>query len=144
MFQLFYCNLIVSLLGFGAGHSDGSWNRELSRILGINTVPSVVGIINGRVHHFSGEYTLKNLKEFVRKLIPVKTVVEVDESNLNTTLHQTIIDNKVLALFVHSSNQLTLRYQMPCFQMSNFIRCSSINTSIYEKKLFYDFNLVIY
>ena len=63
--------------GFGAGHSDASWNRELAKTLGISTVPSIVGIINGRVVHFRGDYTLKNLKEFVRKLIPARITVEV-------------------------------------------------------------------
>ena len=64
-------------LGFGVGHSDASWNRELSRNLGINQVPSIVGIINGRIHHFRGEFSLKNLREFARKLMPPKVVIEV-------------------------------------------------------------------
>jgi DnaJ homolog subfamily C member 16 len=32
-------------IGFGAGHSDASWNRELAKVLGINTVPSICGIL---------------------------------------------------------------------------------------------------
>lgn len=110
-------------IGFGAGHSDASWNRELSKALGINTVPSIVGVINGRVYHFRGEYTLKNLREFIRKLIPAKLIIQVDQSNFNTTLYDAIAENKVLAVFGSFSSQVTLRYQMPCYIMSNNIKC---------------------
>ena len=118
--------------GFGAGHSDASWNRELSRVLGINTVPSIVGVVNGRVHHFRGELTIKVLREFARKLITARTVSEVPRANLNATMAQAIAENKVFALFVATSNsgQLTLRYQVPCLQMINFIKCSYIKSSM--------------
>jgi energy-converting hydrogenase Eha subunit F len=68
---------IIYKSGIGAGHSDASWNRELSRNLGISTVPTIVGIINEKVYYFRGEYTLKNMKEFVRRLIPSKLIIEV-------------------------------------------------------------------
>ena len=67
----------IKNIGFGAGHSDASWNRELSKNLGINTVPSITGIVNGRIHHFRGEISLKNLREFARRLIPAKLTTEV-------------------------------------------------------------------
>lgn len=116
----------VKNIGFGAGHSDASWNRELSKTLGISTVPSIVGIVNFKVYHFSGEYNLKNLREFVRKLIPAKLITEVNYQNFNQTLRETIDENKVFALFASHSNQLTLRYQMPCLQMTVNIKCASI------------------
>lgn len=99
-------------------------------MLGISNVPSIVGIINGRIHHFRGEFNIKNLRDFVRKLIPTKTVTEVNEMNLNYTLAQTIAENKVFALFVSNANQLTLRYQVPCFQMINFMKCAYIKQGI--------------
>ncbi len=116
----------IKNIGFGAGHSDASWNRELSKTLGIHTVPSIVGIINQKVYQFNGEFTLKNLREFVRKLIPSKLVTDLNRNNFNQTLMDTLDENKVFALFVSYSNQLTLRYQMPCLQMINNIKCSSI------------------
>lgn len=67
----------IKNIGFGAGHSDASWNRELSKMLGISSVPSIVGVINFKVYHFHGEFTIKNLREFVRKLIPTKLITEV-------------------------------------------------------------------
>lgn len=130
----------IKNIGFGAGHSDASWNRELSKTLGISTVPSIVGIINYKVYHFHGDYTLKNLREFVRKLIPSKLVTEVIKKNFNQTLQETIEDNKVLALFVANSNHVTLRYQMPCFQMANNIKCVSIKLSTVDT-LFSDYLL---
>lgn len=124
----------IKSIGFGAGHSDASWNRELSKALSINTVPSIVGIINGRVYHFRGEYTLKNLREFVRNLMPSKLMLEVQQYNFNQTLYESIEENKVLALFGSFSNQLTLRYQMPCYLMSNNIKCAFIKLSSIDEE----------
>jgi len=121
-------------IGFGAGHSDASWNRELAKVLGINTVPSIVGIIDGRIVHFRGEYNVKNLREFARRLIPHKVVTELsDLKSFNASLQQTISENKVFVLFVTESNQVSLRYKMPCFQLSNFLKCTTINTKSIEE-----------
>ena len=124
----------IKNIGFGAGHSDASWNRELAKVLGINTVPSMVGIIDGRIVHFRGEYNVKNLREFARRLIPQKIVTELRDLNaFNSTLQQAITGNKVFALFVTESNQVSLRYKMPCFQLSNFIKCTTINSKNVDK-----------
>ena len=69
----------IKSIGFGAGHSDASWNRELAKVLGISTVPSIVGVIDGRIVHFRGEYTLKNMREFARRHIPQKLVTELKD-----------------------------------------------------------------
>lgn len=124
----------VKNIGFGFGHSDASWNRELTRNLGISQVPSIVGIVNGRVHHFRGEFNLKNLRDFVRKLMPSKIVSEVNIYNFNETLNQIISENKVFSLFLSTSNQVTLRYQMPCFQFTNLIKCSSISLNSIDEE----------
>lgn len=116
----------IKNIGFGAGHSDASWNRGLSKALGINTVPSIVGVINGRVYHFRGEYTIKNLRDFVRKLIPSKLMIEADQYNFNRTIYESMEENKVLAVFASFSNQVTLRYQMPCYLMSSNVKCAFI------------------
>ncbi len=119
----------IKSVGFGAGHSDASWNRELSKVLGINTVPSIVGIINRRVYHFRGEYTLKNLREFVRRLTPAKLMIQVDQSSFNRTLNDAISENKVLAVFGSFKNEVTLRYQMPCYIMSENVKCVFVQLS---------------
>lgn len=127
----------IKTTGFGAGHSDASWNRELAKVLGITTVPSIVGIIDGRIVHFrGGDYTLKNLREFARRLVPPKLVTDISNYDLNTfnqTLDKTLGDNKVFALFIQSkasetsSSEVTLRFKMPCFQLSHFIKCTTLN-----------------
>jgi hypothetical protein len=122
----------IKKLGFGTGHSEASWNRELSRTLGLRSVPSLVGIVNGAVHHFSGEYTIKNLREFVRKLIPARLITPVNRDNFNSTMQDALSENKVFALFVTSRPTISLRFQMPCFQMNFFVKCATINTSKFE------------
>ena len=91
----------IKNIGFGAGHSDASWNRELAKTLGISTVPSIVGIIDGRIVHFRGEYTVKNLREFARRLIPQKLVYEVnDMKSFNASLAQSLTDNKGIHIYI--------------------------------------------
>ena len=124
----------IKNIGFGAGHSDASWNRELSKMLGISTVPSIVGVINFKIYHFNGEFTIKNLREFVRKLIPNKLITEVNKNNFNQTLIDTLDQNKVFAVFVSHSNHITLRYQMPCLQLLGTIKCASIKLSNLKAK----------
>ncbi|CAF0926373.1 unnamed protein product, partial [Brachionus calyciflorus] len=116
----------VKNIGFGVGHSDASWNRELSKLLEIRTVPSIVAVINGRISHFRGDYNLKELREFIRSLLPSRLVTEINQNNFNTTLKNALNDNKVFSVFISSSSQITLRYQMPCFQMVKNIKCTSI------------------
>ena len=58
---------------------DASWNRELARNLAINSVPSIVAVINRKVFHFNGEFHLKSLREFVRNIFPNNLVAEVNQ-----------------------------------------------------------------
>ncbi len=53
-------------------------------------------------------------------------VTELNENNFNETLQKTVGENKVQAVFVSTSNQISLRYQMPCFQMNALIKCTAI------------------
>jgi len=78
------------------------------------------------VRHYRGEYTLKNLREFTRNLIPTKLITELNENNFNETLQQTLRENKVQAVFLSATNQISLRYQMPCFQTNGMIKCAAI------------------
>ena len=50
----------------------------------------------------------------------------MNENNFNQTLNGTLNENKVLAVYASHSSQITLKYQMPCFQMVNNIKCSFI------------------
>ena len=61
------------------GISTGEFNvndERLSHQLGIFTVPSLCAISQGRVYHFNKrEFSEKNIKEFIRKLMPTKRFV---------------------------------------------------------------------
>ena len=48
-------------------------------------------------------------------------------------MEQTISDNKVLILFVSQSNQVSLRFKMPCFQLSHFVKCATISSKSVDK-----------
>lgn len=113
-------------IGFGVGHSDASWNRELNKLLDVSKVPTIVAVINGRIRHFRGDYNLKEIREFVRRLLPSKLITQVNQLNFNKTLQETIKNNQVFSLFISQSNHVSLRYQMPCFQINKHFKCASI------------------
>ncbi|RNA15524.1 dnaJ -like protein [Brachionus plicatilis] len=113
-------------IGFGVGHSDASWNRELNKLLEVRKVPTIVAVINGRVRHFRGDYNLREIREFVRNLLPSRLITQVNQFNFNKTVLETIQDNKVFSLFISHSNHVSLRYQMPCFQMVKNFKCASV------------------
>lgn len=113
-------------IGFGVGHSDASWNRELNKLLEVRKVPTIVAVINGRVRHFRGDYNLKEIRSFVRHLLPSRLITQVNQFNFNKTLQDAINDNKVFSVFISHSNHVSLRYQMPCFQMVKNLKCASV------------------
>ncbi len=61
----------------GAGHLDASRNEEWARILGINDTPSLIAVINRTIFHYDGEFRLKPMREFVRKIFPSNLLIEV-------------------------------------------------------------------
>ena len=130
--------------GFGVGHADASWNREMAKNLGITSVPSIVGVVNGRTRRFRGEFTLRNLREFARQLVAYARAVQPIVATgggggdallaeLRACLSQAVErDNKPLALFVHVAAHATLRFQVPCLQLTGKMKCASLR--IADKK----------
>lgn len=48
----------------------------------VNTVPSIVGVVSGRVHTYTGQTSLDQLRAFVESLLPSNLVAEVSECGM--------------------------------------------------------------
>lgn len=65
----------LSSLGIGTGEFN-IHDERLSRELGVSNIPSLCMVVRGRVYHFGGDdFSEVNIKEFVRKAIPIKRFI---------------------------------------------------------------------
>ncbi len=66
---------------FSIGIGTGEFNindEHLSSQLGIINIPSLCAISQGRVYHFDDQdYSESNIKEFIRKSIPIKRFIKI-------------------------------------------------------------------
>ena len=74
-------------MGIGTVHANVA--RGLVYKLNIDSVPSVVVIINGRVKHMTGVLSIQGIRDFVRSTIPSYTVQMVIALFLCCTSEQT-------------------------------------------------------
>ena len=51
----------------------------LAKELNIRQLPDFVGVINGRVYHYSDSVTVDGLRDFVSELFPTRLVSEVSK-----------------------------------------------------------------
>lgn len=49
----------------------------LAKKLRVSSVPSVVGLINGKPQWYSKQFNIQNLRDFVRSLFPEDLIMEV-------------------------------------------------------------------
>ena len=116
-------------LGFETSFSIVDESLFLS--LKIEKSPSLIGIINGKIIEFKGNFSLNNLNQFANSLIPSDLVYKLDRNNFNIDfINKTNKEDKVLAvLLTQAESNLSLSYQMPCFKMVDFIKCATIKKS---------------
>jgi hypothetical protein len=71
---------LVSRIGIGTGEFNIN-DERLSSELGVWSIPSLCVISHGRVYHFDNQdFTEMNIKEFVRKSIPMKRFIKIVKS----------------------------------------------------------------
>ena len=64
-------------LGAGVGIINANRSPQLSDQLGVARVPTVIGILGGETVHFSGRFSVQNLKDFVNGIFPSDLVHKV-------------------------------------------------------------------
>ncbi|CAF1321831.1 unnamed protein product [Adineta steineri] len=112
-------------------------DQRLSNELGIFNSPSLCVISQRRVYHFNdhgkpSEYTETNIKEFVRKSIPIKRHVQILETaddilSLISLYNQS---NRVYAILITRQKTATLKFVIPCLQYIPRIQCALLNSSV--------------
>ena len=114
----------INALGFKTGFCENK--RRLAKSLKINASPVILGFINGIQHEFKGEISLNRLHDFALNLIPANIVNESnDKESLTRLLNNADEENKVLAVLVTRSVNRTLNFLMPCFKLSDNIKCAT-------------------
>ncbi|XP_033107709.1 dnaJ homolog subfamily C member 16-like isoform X2 [Anneissia japonica] len=73
-------------IGIGTVHAD--YDRRLLRDLGVNSWPSIVGVLDKRIHYFGSQMVIniENLKAFAMKMFPTTHIDKVDDENFQTFL----------------------------------------------------------
>jgi len=61
----------------GAGTVNANQDMSLSHRLHLNSVPAVIGVINGKLHYFSKPFSISNMRDFTRSFLPSGLVTEV-------------------------------------------------------------------
>ncbi|CAF4314234.1 unnamed protein product, partial [Rotaria socialis] len=119
-------------VGIGTGEFNANDDR-ITRQLGVLDVPALCVISQGRVYHFDGlHFTESNIKEFVRKSIPIRRYIPTLE-NYDDVLRMITSYNKsnrVHALLITKQKIPTLKFVLPCLQYSARIQCASFNSSL--------------
>jgi len=63
--------------GVGAGVINAQLDSVMSRKLRLSTVPSVVAVVDSKLHWFDRQFSVQHLREFVRGLHPHDLIQEV-------------------------------------------------------------------
>ncbi|KAI1309437.1 DnaJ -like protein subfamily C member 16 [Halotydeus destructor] len=114
-------------VNFATIHSQHE--NELARKLGVNSLPYIVGIVEGNVKHFKeDQLSLVKVIEFVRRMLPKQLVVSVDDSSYETFLSGWQ-DNRIRCLFVNSDKVIRLRYLLTAFMFRERVACAHLSIS---------------
>ncbi|CAF3546263.1 unnamed protein product [Rotaria sordida] len=112
-------------------------DQRLSNELGILNAPSLCVISQHRVYHFndngkSNQYTETNIKEFVRKSIPIQRHIKIlrtpdDLLSIISSYNET---NRIHAILITKQKTPTLKFVIPCLQHLSRIQCAVLNSSV--------------
>ncbi|XP_076451608.1 dnaJ homolog subfamily C member 16-like [Babylonia areolata] len=107
-------------------------NPDLASHLRIYNVPSLMGLVNGRVSHMKAEIiSLQALREFVRQLFPRNTLQRLKDSDVDTFLDGWR-NNLMTAIFFSPRLEPSARFLAPAFFHRDRIAFAFVSTSMEE------------
>ncbi|XP_076315234.1 dnaJ homolog subfamily C member 16-like isoform X2 [Tachypleus tridentatus] len=107
-------------IGLGLGTIHVQKEPALTKKIGVNSLPYLIGVIDGRpIHYKDNQISLLRIIEFTRKLFPYKTIVNVNDDSLEEFLNGWP-DNKVNALIFSQVEPPRLRYLLLAFQYNTY------------------------
>ncbi len=98
------CNFFVvqdlTSLGVGMATAHTSRHPQVAQYCSVSRVPSIVGVVSGRVTHFNGwMYDPRNIKNFVKTILPALVITKVG----------VVYNDKVVGTFKSSAGILSIR-----------------------------------
>lgn len=113
---------ILEPLGVQFATVNAAHEQRLFRTAGLNDLPSLVFVLNGHNYVYrESTISAQKVVEFIRKKLPYRIAVKVDDSNIDDFLNGWM-DNKVRALILEPRNQTRLRYLLAAFQFRNRVQ----------------------
>ncbi|PFX27805.1 dnaJ homolog subfamily C member 16-like [Stylophora pistillata] len=104
----------VKKVGVGIGIININRSPRLADALGVGRVPSIIGVINGRVMFYTEMVTVQGLKDFVLGLFPHGLIEKVTARNLDFFL-TTSISNKPSVVLFSPKPRPSLLYHLVAF-----------------------------
>ena len=69
--------VLSHFVGLGVGSIQVQLDHALANKLRISRIPSIVAIVNGRMHHYGGRWGLYEIRDFIRSLFPTDLIQQV-------------------------------------------------------------------
>jgi len=101
-------------VGVGIGIINVNRSPRLVNALGARRVPTIVGIINGRVMFYNDRVTVQGLKDFVMGLFPRGLIEKITTNNVDTFL-TTSVNNKPSVMLFSPKPLPSLLYHLVAF-----------------------------
>ncbi|RWS27457.1 DnaJ-like protein subfamily C member 16 [Leptotrombidium deliense] len=121
-------------VGFATVHTQHE--SGLSRKIGVNGLPYIIGVVDGIVRHYKDDQlSLLRIIDFVRRILPKNLITSVNDNNYEMFLTQWS-DNRIRALFVNSDNLIKLRYLLTAYYFNDRVSCGYFSLKDENKEKF--------
>ncbi|XP_029006360.1 dnaJ homolog subfamily C member 16 [Betta splendens] len=132
-------------LGVGIGIVNLSYERRLASQLGVHRVPTIIGLVNGRVTFFHQAVVQEYLQHFIEDLLPYKLVEKVTDSNYLAFLDGWRVDNKPRVILFDQVPMVPLLYKLTAFAFRDFVHFGFVDQGdTHSTRLLRQFNINTY
>ncbi|KAM6928181.1 dnaJ homolog subfamily C member 16 [Xenentodon cancila] len=132
-------------LGVGVGVVDLGYERRLANQLGAHRVPSIIGLVNGRVTFFHQVVVREHLRQFVEDLLPQKLVERINDDNYQEFLESWRVENKPRLLLFDQIPVVPLLYKLTAFAFRDYVRFGYVDQGeTHNTQLLRQFNINTY
>ncbi|NXH11250.1 DJC16 protein, partial [Bucco capensis] len=105
----------LEVLGVGIGVVHSGYELHLAHHLGAHSIPSILGLINGKITFFHNTVIPENLKHFVENLLPGNLVEKITDKNYISFLSNWKKENKPHVLLFDHMPVVPLLYKLTAF-----------------------------
>uniref|UniRef100_A0A7E4VFG4 DnaJ homolog subfamily C member 16 n=1 Tax=Panagrellus redivivus TaxID=6233 RepID=A0A7E4VFG4_PANRE len=129
----------LEALGYGIGTVNALTDGVLLEKLRVQTLPSILVVVEGRVVHYRHAFqhlSAKNIRLFARDVIPTTFLQRITSHNgLRRFLDQWEPTNKVSILMLGAKEEPRLRYLLTAMKYSHFARFAYVHLSTHHEDM---------